>query len=154
MSTPDPNYELSRMERLASILRDDGKDIDAMDTAQLAQYLKENKVDMVEPQKRFNHILKRARARQRLELAKQKRLETAEKAQQVLAAGSAAIEAVRQRVRGMIEKYKQHDPDQALVYAREFEKATPEDLKILEEDLTLLEMDSPENGKDDKQNPS
>ncbi len=52
----------------------------------------------------------------------------------------------------MIEKFKQHDPDQALVYAREFEKATPEDLVVLEEDLMLLEMDRNDDGKNNQQN--
>ena len=53
----------------------------------------------------------------------------------------------------MIQNLGQHDPDQAQVYAREFEKATPEDLAILEEDLTLLEMEASENDKGDSQNP-
>lgn len=151
MSAPDPNYELSRLERLAAILREDPVDPDTMDSAQLAQYLKDNKVDMTGPQKRFNAVLKREKAQRQLEIARQRRLAATEKAQDLLSAGPAALNAIRERVRGMIEKFKEHDPDQALVYAREFEKATPEDLQTLEEDLMLLEIDRQENGQSDKQ---
>ena len=69
MNTRDPNPELTRLERLAALLRDDGVDVDAMNRDQLEQYLKDNKVDMAAPQKRFNTILKKAEARRRLEIA-------------------------------------------------------------------------------------
>ena len=151
MNTPDPEQELTRLERLASILREDGADVDAMDSARLAQHLKDNKVDMAGPQKRFNAILKKAKARRQLELARERRIQAGGKARQVLAAGSTAVEELRGRVRGMIERIRQHHPEQALFYAREYESATPEDMQILEEDLMLLEMDHPEDGKRDKQ---
>ncbi len=151
MSAPDRNYELSRLERLAAILREDPVDPDKMDSAQLAQYLKDNKVDMTGAQKRFNAVLKKAKAQRQLEIARQRRLAASEKAQNLLSVGPTALSTIRERVRGMIEKFKEHDPDQALVYAREFEKATPEDLQTLEEDLMLLQMDWQENGKSDKQ---
>jgi len=117
----------------------------------LAQYLKDNKVDMANPQKRFDAILKKAKAQHRLEVARQRRFEAVEKTKGMLSAGTEAVSVVRERVRSMIEKFKQHDPEQAQVYAREFEKATPEDLLVLEEDLTLLEMDEPNDGKSDQQ---
>jgi hypothetical protein len=69
----------------------------------------------------------------------------------VLAAGSAALEELRERVRSKIERIRQNHPEQALFYAREYEKATPEDMQVLEEDLILLEMDNPDDGKRDKQ---
>jgi hypothetical protein len=47
----------------------------------------------------------------------------------------------------MIERLRHHDPEQAQVYAREFEKATAEDLALLEQDLMLLEMEKGENDK-------
>ena len=153
MNAQDPNIELTRLERLAALIREEDLDIDAMSESQLAQYLKDNKIDLAAPQKRFATILKKTRARQRLETARRRRLETVEKAKGMLFAGPAAVEAVRERVRSMIDRFRQHNPEQAQVYAREFEKATPEDLQILEEDLTLLEMDQPDNGKSDKQNP-
>ena len=53
MNTPDPEQELTRLERLASILREDGADVDAMDSARLAQYLKDNKVDMAPDRSRW-----------------------------------------------------------------------------------------------------
>ncbi len=80
MNTRDPNPELTRLERLAALLRDDGVDVDAMNRDQLEQYLKDNKVDMAAPQKRFNTILKKAEARRRLEIAHQRRLDAVERA--------------------------------------------------------------------------
>lgn len=152
MSPQDPKSDLTRLERLAAMLREDEADVEAMSTEQLAQYLKENKVDMTAPQKRFAAVLKKADARRRLEVAHQRRLDAVEKAKGLLSAGTGAVSAVREHVRSMIEKFSQHDPEQAQVYAREFEKATPEDLVVLEEDLMLLEMDQPEDGKSDQQN--
>ncbi len=153
MSAQDPKFELTRLERLAALLREDDRDVEAMSEDQLAQYLEYNKVDMAGPRKRFEAILKRARAKRRLEIAHQRRLDAVDKAKDMLSGGAAVVESVRERVRAMIEKYRQHDPEQAQIYAREFEKATPEDLKALEEDLTILEMDQPENGKTDQQDP-
>ena len=154
MSAQDPKSDLARLERLAALLREDEVDVEAMSTEQLAQYLKDNKVDMTAPQKKFDAILKKAEARRRLEDAHQRRLDAVEKAKGMLSAGAGAVAVVRERVRAMIEKFSQHDPAPAHVYAREFEKATPEDLLILEEDLTLLELDQPGDGKSDKQDAS
>jgi hypothetical protein len=151
MNNQDSKSDLARLERLAALLREDEVDAGAMNKEQLAQYLKDNKVDMTAPQKRFDSLLKKAESRLRLEIAHQRRLETVEKAKGILSSGTEAIAVVRERVRSMIEKFSQHDPDQAQVYAREFEKATPEDLVVLEEDLALLEMDQTEDGKSDQQ---
>ena len=111
MNTPDPKHELTLLERLASILREDTLDVDAMDSTQLAQYLKDNKVDMAGPKKRFNAILKKAKARRQLELAREQRIQAGGKARQVLAAGSTAVVELRERVRGMIERIRQHHPE-------------------------------------------
>ena len=154
MNPLDPKQELTKLERLSALLREDNSDVETMDAPQLAHYLASNKVDMAGPQKRFDVLLKKAKARRQLETARARRLQAGEKAHQLLSAGSTAVEVVRDRVRDMIEKFRQHDPDQALVYAREFEKATPEDLQILEEDLMLLELEQPDNGTSNKQNPS
>jgi hypothetical protein len=151
MSGQDHSAELSRLERLAALLRDDTTDIDALGQDQLVSYLKDNKVDIAKSQKRFDAILKKANARRRLEVARQRRLDAVERAKGMLSAGSDAVSTVRARVGAMIEKFKQHDPEQAQVYAREFEKATPEDLLILEEDLTILEMEDPKNGTGNQQ---
>lgn len=154
MSSQDPKPDLTRLERLAALVREDEMDveaIEAMSNEQLAQYLKDNRVDMTAPQKRFDAILKKAEARRRLEVAHKRRLDAVERAKGMLSAGTEAVVAVRERVRSMIEKFSRHDPEQAQVYAREFEKATPEDLVVLEEDLMLLEMDRPEDGKSDQQ---
>lgn len=149
MSDQKPN-DLTKLERLAALLRDDGIDPEAMDLAQLDQYLEAHKVDMSGPQKRFAAILKKAKAQQSLELAHARRLPAVEKAKGIISSGVDVVAAVREKVRRMIEALGQHDPEQAQVYAREFEKATPEDLKVLEEDLTLLEIPEDEG---DKQNP-
>jgi hypothetical protein len=151
MNTHDPKSDLTKLERLAALLREDEVDVEAVSTEQLAQYLKDNKVDMTAPQKRFDAILKKAEARRRLEVAHRRRLDAVEKAKGILSAGTEAVVAARERVRSMIEKFSQHDPEQAQVYAREFEKATPEDLVVLEEDLTLLETDQPEDDKNNQQ---
>jgi hypothetical protein len=151
MNTHDPKSDLTKLERLAALLREDEVDVEAVSTEQLAQYLKDNKVDMTAPQKRFDAILKKAEARRRLEVAHRRRLDAVEKAKGILSAGTEAVVAARERVRSMIEKFSQHDPAQAQVYAREFEKATPEDLVVLEEDLTLLETDQPEDDKNNQQ---
>lgn len=140
-----------KVERLSVLMRDDGLDPEAMDTAQLAQYLKDRKVDMSRPQKRFAALLKKAKARQTLERARERRLQAVERAKAALSSGVGAVEAVRERVRAMIESLGQNHPDQAQVYAREYEKATPEDLAVLEEDLTLLEMEASEDDKGDSQ---
>lgn len=144
--------ELTKLERLAALLRDDSIDPDTMNAEQVAQYLKIHKVDMSAPQKRFVAVLKKAKSRQSLELARERRLKAVDKAKAVLFAGVGAAEVVREKVRAMIENLGRHDPEQAQVYAREFEKATPEDLVVLEEDLTLLEMEASENDKGDSQN--
>jgi uncharacterized protein (DUF3084 family) len=149
MSAQDPKYELTKLERLAVLLRDDGVDPHSLSDEQVTAYLKENKVDMVEAQKRFDAIVKRAKSMQRLEQACQKRLQAAAKIDTILSVGNEALESVREKVRSMIERLKQHDPDQAQVYAREFEKATAEDLKLLEEDLMLLELEDTGDGKGD-----
>jgi len=145
--------ELTKLERLAALLQDDGIDPETMDAEQLAQYLKVRKVDMLIPQKRFLAVLKKSKARQSLELARERRLKAVDKGKNILSTGADAIEAVKEKVRAMIQNLGRHDPDQAQVYAREFEKATPEDLAILEEDLTLLEMDTSDNGQGDSQDP-
>jgi len=149
MSIQDPRSDLTRLERLAAILREEEGDVEAMSREQLVQYLKDNNVDMAGPQKRFDAIVKKAEARRRLEVAAQRRLAAVERARGMMSAGTEAVAAARDRVRAMIEKFSQHDPEQAQVYAREFEKATPEDLAILEEDLAILEMTEPDNGKSD-----
>lgn len=151
MSNHDPSPELTRLERLAALVREDDIDIESVSDATLAQYLKDNKIEMAGPQKRFAAILKKAQARRRLEVARARRLEAVARAKEILSAGPIALDVVRERVRSMIERFRECDPEQAQVYAREFEKATPEDLKVLEEDLMLLEMDKPEHGKDNKQ---
>jgi hypothetical protein len=145
--------ELTKLERLAALLRDDGIDPETMNADQLAQYLKVYKVDMSDPQKRFASVLKKSKARQSLEFAHERRQKAVDKSKAILSAGADAVEAVKEKVRVMIKNLGQHDPDQAQVYAREFEKATPEDLAVLEEDLTLLEMEASENDKGDSQNP-
>lgn len=145
--------ELTKLERLAALLLDDGIEPDSMDAMQLAQYLKARKVDMSTPQKRFAAVLKKAKARQALERARERRLKAVERAKSVLSTGLVAADSVREKVRAMIENLGRHDPDQAQVYAREFEKATPEDLVVLEEDLTLLELEDSKDAEGDSQNP-
>ncbi len=152
MNESNPN-DRTKLERLSVLMRDDGIDPESMDAAQVAQYLKDFKVDMAGPQKRFGSLLKKAKARQSLERARERRLKAVERAKVILSAGVGAAETVCEKVRSMIESLGQNDPEQAQVYAREFEKATPEDLAVLEEDLTLLEMEASEDGKGDSQNP-
>jgi hypothetical protein len=146
MSEEHPNG-LTKLGRLSVLLREDGVEPESMDARQLVEYLERLKVDMEAPRKRFAAILKKAKAQQSLERACARRLKAIEMAKKVLATGT---ETVRAKVQGMIEKLGQRDPDQALVYAREFEKATSEDLATLEQDLTLLEM---EIQADEKANP-
>ncbi len=143
--------EPGKIERLSVLMRDDGLDPETMDAGQLAQYLNDRKVDLSGPQKRFVALLKKAKARQSLECARERRLGAVGRVKAALSSGAGAVEAVRDRVRAMIESLGQHHPDQAQVYAREFEKATPEDLAVLEEDLILLEMEASEDDKGDSQ---
>lgn len=149
----DNSSDLTKIERLAALLRDDGLDPEAMGAEQITRYLESRKVEMSVPQKRFAALLKKAKARQSLEHAHVRRLRAVERAKSVISARTIATELVREKVRTMIESLGRHDPDQAHVYAREFEKATPEDLAVLEEDLTLLEMEKPENEQGNPQNP-
>ena len=140
---------MTRLDRFASIMSDDGVEADDMDAVQLARYLEAHKVDITEPKRRFNAVLKKAKAEQRLARAKERRLEATKQAKDFLIAGASSFASVKDKVRAMIGKLQQNDPEQAAVYAREFEKATPEDLKTLEEDLLLLES---ENGEGNQQN--
>lgn len=153
MSEQNPNG-LTKLERLAVLLRDDGVEPEAMDAHQLRKYLESLKVDMNAPQKRFDAVLKKAKAQQRLERARERRLKAIEMAKTVIITGTSAVNAARARVSGMIEQLGKRDPDQALVYAREFEKATEEDLATLEQDLALLEMEIQEDEKADSRDPS
>jgi hypothetical protein len=148
MNDQEPN-NLTKLERLSAVLRDEGIEPEKMDAAQMEQYLKANKVDMSGPQKRYAAVLKKAKARQSLERAQARRLLAVDKAKDVISSGAEAVDVVRQKVRRLIEALGQQDPDQAQIYAREFEKATPEDLKVLEEDLTLLEIADDERDKQD-----
>jgi len=150
----DWKSELTGLERLAALLRDDGLDIDSMNEQDLARYLKENKVDIAKLQQRFDDLLKKARARLRLESARQRRLQVETKVEALMSAAPATIESIRKKVHSMIERLRQNDPEQAKLYARQFEKATPEDLALLERDLMFLEMESGENDKADQQNQS
>lgn len=148
VSTNDSNRDPTKLERFAALVRSDATDVESMNDAQLAQYLKESKIALAQPQKRFAALLQKAHAKRKLEIAKVRRLAAIEKAKEVMSAGPEALDAVRQRVKSMIDKFGEHNPEQALVYAREFEKATPEDLQVLEQDLLLLEMEQ----ADDKGN--
>lgn len=143
--------DLTKLERLGALVREDAVEPEALDAAQLEQYLKDHKVDMSEPQRRFATLLKRAKAQQRLEQAAAQRVQAVAKVKEIISSGLDAASELRERVRSMIQKLGQRDPEQAHVYAREFEKATPEDLKVLEEDLMLLELG---DDKTDKQDPS
>jgi type IV secretory pathway ATPase VirB11/archaellum biosynthesis ATPase len=149
----DNSNDLTKLERLAALMRDDGIETEAMDAERIARYIQSHKIEMSGPQKRFEALLKKAKARRRLQQASERRLKAVEKANSVLSAGTFASEAVSEKVRAMIESLRQHDPEQAQVYARDFEKATPEDLAVLEEDLTLLEMENSEDEPGDPQNP-
>jgi hypothetical protein len=151
MNSDNTNPELTRFERLAALLSDDDKNIDSMSHEQLAQYLKENKVEPQAAEKRFKIIQKRAEARLRLEVAHRRRLVAVEKANQIVSSGADAVTVIKERVRALIENLGKGHPEQAQLYAREFENATAEDLLSLEEDLRLLEDESPNDAKNDKQ---
>lgn len=152
MSDDNPS-DSGKIERLSVLMRDDGVDPETMDAPQVAQYLKDQKVDLSGPQKRFGMLLGKAKARQSLERARERRLKAVEKAKAVLSSGLDAAEIIREKVRSMIESLGQHNPGQAQVYAREFEKATPEDLAVLAEDLALLEMEASKDGDGHPKNP-
>ena len=136
-----------KLEILAAVLRDDGFEPERMTDEQLSRYLEQNKVDMSQPQARFAALLKKAKARQRLEVARGKRLQAVLKARHIISAGAEALDATKDRVLGMIRRLGERDPEKALVYAREFEKTTPEDLRSLEEDLMLLDLEDPKDGE-------
>ena len=149
MSNSDSN-ELRKLERLAALLRDDGVEPEVMTPQQIDDYLKASKLDLTEPKRRFDYLLKQAKARQRLEIARERRLKAVAHAKAAISAGSAPAGAILEKVKGLLEKLNQRDPEQALVYAREFEKATPEDYATFQEDLMLLESESQENDSGNK----
>ena len=64
----------TKLERLAILLRDDGVNPETMEVAELAEYLKEQRVELAGPQKQFAALLKKARARQALERAHARRV--------------------------------------------------------------------------------
>ncbi len=139
--------DLSKIERLSVILMDDGRSVDEMDSAQLDQYVNELGIEMSAPNNRLNQMLKRARARQALENARRRRLAATERAESLISSGKDAIEKARLRLDSMIQKLKERDPDQAMVYAREFEKTTPEDYETLAEDMMLLDLGEVEDAE-------
>jgi hypothetical protein len=149
MSNSD-SKELRKLERLAALLRDDGIEPESLTPQQVDDYLKASKLNLTEPKKRFDYLLKQAKARRRLEFARERRLKAVEQARAIIVSGASAVDAARGKVLEMIEKLKKQDPDQALVYAREFEKATPEDYATFQEDLKLLELESQENDSGNK----
>ena len=120
-----------------------------MSEEQLAVYLKANRVEMAQPRARFGSLLNKMRSRERLEKASQMRTQAVAKAKSILSRGEETLEATRERIQAMIGKLQERDPGRALVYAREFQKATPEDLKLLEEDLLLLDHEDDNSTKAD-----
>lgn len=149
----DNPQDLTRLERFAALLRDDGTQPESMEVTQLTGYLDARWVNMSESRKRFAALLKEAKARQRLERARERRLVAVARAKAMFSDGIVAADGVREKVRAMIEGLGRLNPEQAQVYAREFEKATAEDLTVLEVDLTILEMEGPENEQGDPENP-
>jgi len=150
MNTHDPHPQLKAIERLAALLHDDGSpEVEQMSEEQLAVYLKANRVEMAQPRARFGSLLNKMRSRERLEKASQMRTQAVAKAKSILSRGEETLEATRERIQAMIGKLQERDPGRALVYAREFQKATPEDLKLLEEDLLLLDHEDDNSTKAD-----
>jgi hypothetical protein len=142
--------ELNSFQRLSAVSRDDGVDVDKLSPAELRKYLESKGVKMDAARKRFGLLLKQAKGRQRLEKAAQKREEQIEKIKSIPGVVEESMESVKNRVQALLERLKAIDPGQALIYAREFEKATDEDLLSLEQDLRLLEEDEPPTDKQDK----
>lgn len=150
MNTHDPFPGMNAVERLGALLHDDGSpEVDQMSDEQVIAYLKANKVDMTQSQTRFGQLLKKMNAKRRLEKASQMRAQAVAKAKSVLTKGANTLETTQEKIRGMIEKLRERNPEQALIYAREFQKATPEDLRLLEEDLLLLDLDNDGDTKAD-----
>ena len=58
----EKSNDLTKLERLAALLQDDGIDPESMDPTELDQYLKVSKVDMSGSQKRFAALLEKAKA--------------------------------------------------------------------------------------------
>jgi len=144
--------DLSRLERLAAVLGDDGKPMESLEKESVEQFLATHHVDLSSPKKKFKSILDKAKAHRRLEVAQAKRLAAVERVKGIATAGGEVATQLRQRVNDLIQRLGQHNPGQAQMYAREFEKATAEDLAVLEQDLLLLEKGFTENGQGDQKN--
>lgn len=144
--------DLSRLERLAAVLGDDGKPMESLEKESAEQFLTTHHVDLSSPKKKFKSILDKAKAHRRLEVAQAKRLAALERVKGIATAGGEVATQIRDRVNDLIQRLGQHNPGQAQMYAREFEKATPEDLEVLEQDLLLLEKGFTENGQGDQKN--
>jgi DNA-directed RNA polymerase subunit F len=150
MNTHIPFSAMNAIERLAALIRDDGGPaVDQMSDDQVLAHLKANKVDMTQSQTRFELLIKRVNAKRRLQKASQLRSQAVARAKSILSKGEDTLEATRERIQAMIGKLQERDPGRALVYAREFQKATPEDLKLLEEDLLLLDHEDDDSTKAD-----
>jgi len=144
--------DLSRLERLAAVLGDDGKPMESLEKESAEQFLTTHHVDLSSPKKKFQSILDKAKAHRRLEVAQAKRLAALERVKGIATAGGEVATQIRDRVNDLIQRLGQHNPGQAQMYAREFEKATAEDLAVLEQDLLLLEKGFTENGQGDQKN--
>ena len=150
MNEHDPTH-LTKLGRLAALVRDDGVEPESMSPEELVKYLQDRKVDISGPKKRFELTLKKAKAQRSLERAAKLRALGIEKAKTLVSGVAGVGQGTKERVQAMIERLGQRDPEQAHVYARQFEKATEEDLATLEEDLALLDSPDTQDDKGDSQ---
>jgi hypothetical protein len=144
--------ELSPIERLAAIIHDDGVDVNKLSTPELRAYIEKQGVDLKAAEARFAKFLKAFEGRHRLELAAQKRKEELARpspVSKIIAQGSIALqeglEEARFRVKALFEKMQVLRGDKVELFARDFEKATLEDLLSMEEDLRAIEENEARN---------
>jgi len=137
--SPQDNNALRRLHTVLSESQDLHPDV--MSEAQLQHYLQANKIDAKDSVKDFQKLLTRTEGQIRIQRAREKRIVIESLRKGVMQGSMAAVEEIKKKIEGMIAELSKSDIQQAQVYAREFEKSSPEDLASLAEDMLLLESD-------------
>lgn len=146
------DHELSPIERLAAIISDDGVDVNKLSTPELRAYLERQGVNIKAGEARFAKFLKGFEGRRRLALAAEKRHEALGRpspVSKIIEQGTISLqdtlEGARARVNALFEKMHVLRGEKVELFARNFEKATLEDLLSMEEDLRAIEENEARN---------
>ncbi|NJD92192.1 MAG: hypothetical protein FIA91_11905 [Geobacter sp.] len=113
------------------------EDVTSLTPDQVQQYLKSEGIDSTPLVGDVKQRIAKLMAGQELANARERRLGLVSKTQH--ASVSESQPSLKDKIRVMIERLTQGNPELATVYFRKFEESSEADLETLLEDLTLLE---------------